>query len=174
MSVKSDTNKKWTSSDKYRDNFDNIFKKEEVLPDQDCWEDVIMSDVYDSLSTVDFDKDPLHIHNSQGTFANYNKDTGKPFDYSGTVLTPQMIDDAVEKMTGWSLKHKERLKCNLEIIEILKDFATRNPELRFGQMLVNLQVIEDTVDFFYEESDVTLNRIKDKYYRFLQADKGVF
>lgn len=132
MSVKSDTNKKWTSSDKYRDNFDNIFKKEEILPDQDCWEDVII--------------DGYGIYDSTAEFAE------------------------------WNLKHKERLKCNLEIIEILKDVATRNPELRFGQMLINLQVVEDNVDFdfFYEESDKTLDKLKDEYYKFLQADKGVF
>ncbi len=33
-SVKADTNAKWTSSDKYRDNWDKIFKKEKKAEEE--------------------------------------------------------------------------------------------------------------------------------------------
>ena len=61
-----------------------------------------------------------------------------------------------------------RLENNLKIIDILKTCANQNPDLRFWQLLVAAKVIEykDSLDLpivkdsFYEESTVTLNRLK--------------
>lgn len=54
---------------------------------------------------------------------------------------------------------------NLEILEILKKVVEANPDLRFGQILVNTEVIQLTnmhvaLDPHSEESQITLNRIK--------------
>jgi hypothetical protein len=62
----------------------------------------------------------------------------------------------------------DRLENNLKIIDILKTCAIQNPDLRFWQLLVasgiieykdntNLPIVKDS---FYEESAVTLNRLK--------------
>ena len=61
-----------------------------------------------------------------------------------------------------------RLENNLKIIDILKTCANQNPDLRFWQLLVAAKIIEykDSLDLpivkdsFYEESTVTLNRMK--------------
>lgn len=61
-----------------------------------------------------------------------------------------------------------RLENNLKIIDILKTCANQNPDLRFWQLLVAAKIIEykDSLDLpivkdsFYEESTVTLNRLK--------------
>lgn len=61
-----------------------------------------------------------------------------------------------------------RLENNLKIIDILKTCANQNPQLRFWQLLVAAKIIEykDSLDLpkvkdsFYEESTVTLNRLK--------------
>ena len=62
----------------------------------------------------------------------------------------------------------DRLESNLKIIDILKTCANQNPDLRFWQLLVASGIIEfmsnaDSFvvkDSFYEESAVTLNRLK--------------
>jgi hypothetical protein len=64
--------------------------------------------------------------------------------------------------------HSDRLENNLKIIDILKTCASQNPDLRFWQLLVASGIIEFTSntdsfvvkDSFYEESAVTLNRLK--------------
>ena len=61
-----------------------------------------------------------------------------------------------------------RLENNLKIIEILKTCANQNPQLRFWQLLVASKIIEYkdglnvpiVKDSFYEESTVTLDRLK--------------
>lgn len=61
-----------------------------------------------------------------------------------------------------------RLENNLKIIDILKTCANQNPQLRFWQLLVASKIIEykDSLnspivkDSFYEESTVTLDRLK--------------
>ena len=61
-----------------------------------------------------------------------------------------------------------RLENNLKIIDILKTCANQNPDLRVWQLLVAAKIIEykDSLDLstvkdsFYEESTVTLNRLK--------------
>ena len=51
-----------------------------------------------------------------------------------------------------------RLEANAEIIKILLEIMDKNPDLRFGQLLSNLEVVLE--DPFYEESEITLNRVK--------------
>lgn len=63
-----------------------------------------------------------------------------------------------------------RQKANIEILQMLGEAVMKYPDLRFGQILVNLGIIEYerntydetliTKDPFYEESVVTLNRMK--------------
>jgi hypothetical protein len=49
-----------------------------------------------------------------------------------------------------------RLEYNLEILELLKDFAEQNPELRFSQIL---SIFFEEIGF-YEEPKDTLEKIK--------------
>lgn len=53
-----------------------------------------------------------------------------------------------------------RLSDNQKILEILKEKVEEYPDLRFIQLLMNLNVI-DHEDRFYEESNITLKRIMD-------------
>jgi len=65
---------------------------------------------------------------------------------------------------------KKRQEANLEILNEIGMAVMKYPDLRFGQILVNLGIIEYerntydetliTKDPFNEESVVTLNRIK--------------
>jgi hypothetical protein len=61
------------------------------------------------------------------------------------------FNEALQKRNSKS----ERLEYNLEILELLKDFAEQNPELRFSQIM---SIVGD-LDF-YEESKDTLEKIK--------------
>lgn len=63
-----------------------------------------------------------------------------------------------------------RQKSNVVILQMLGEAVMKYPDLRFGQILVNLGIIEYerntydetliTKDPFYEESVITLNRIR--------------
>ena len=65
-----------------------------------------------------------------------------------------------------------RYTANVAILKDIQKMVVSHPELRFGQILVNLGIIEyehdyindvrTTKDPFYEESVTTLNRMKDK------------
>lgn len=65
---------------------------------------------------------------------------------------------------------KKRQEANLEILNEIGVAIMNFPDLRFGQILANLNIIEydydvDKVtpkDIFYEEPVITLNRIKNK------------
>lgn len=67
---------------------------------------------------------------------------------------------------------KKRQEANLEILNEIGVAIMNFPDLRFGQILVNLGIIEYerntydetliTKDPFYEEPVITLNRIKNK------------
>ena len=65
---------------------------------------------------------------------------------------------------------ERRQDANLDILTIIEEAVMKYPDLRFGQILVNLGIIEyercgdipTTKDPFNEESVVTLNRIKKK------------
>jgi hypothetical protein len=62
-----------------------------------------------------------------------------------------------------------RQKANLAILEKIKETINSHPELRFGQLLVTLGIIEynyDKIcdvfvpkDIFHEESVITLNKL---------------
>ena len=54
-----------------------------------------------------------------------------------------------------------RLEANIKILNITKQLAYMFPDMRFIQLLTTVDVILST-DQFYEESEVTLNRIKEK------------
>lgn len=61
-----------------------------------------------------------------------------------------------------------RQEANKEILKILEDYVNKYPDWRFGQILVNSKILgvsylsSGTVcaDPFYEESEITLNRVK--------------
>lgn len=54
-----------------------------------------------------------------------------------------------------------RLEANIKILNITKQLAYMFPDMRLIQLLTTVDVILST-DQFYEESEVTLNRIKEK------------
>lgn len=54
-----------------------------------------------------------------------------------------------------------RLESNIKILNITKQLAYMFPDMRFIQLLTTVDAILGT-DQFYEESEVTLNRIKKK------------
>ena len=54
-----------------------------------------------------------------------------------------------------------RLEANIKILNITKQLVYMFPDMRFIQLLTTVDVILGT-DQFYEESEVTLNRIKEK------------
>lgn len=54
-----------------------------------------------------------------------------------------------------------RLEANIKILDITKQFALMFPDMRFMQLLMVIDAVIDT-DQFNEESEVTLNRIKEK------------
>lgn len=64
-----------------------------------------------------------------------------------------------------------RIEANLKILDILKKIVYENMDLRFGQILFNYgafkHVSDDDgihiIDPFYEESEVTLNRLTKNY-----------
>lgn len=66
---------------------------------------------------------------------------------------------------------EKRQNANVEILQMIGDAVMKYPDLRFGQILVNLGIIEYerntydetliTKDPFNEESVVTLNRMKE-------------
>ena len=65
---------------------------------------------------------------------------------------------------------KKRQEANLEILNEIGVAIMNFPDLRFGQILANLDIIEydydvhkvTPKDIFYEEPVITLNRIKNK------------
>lgn len=54
-----------------------------------------------------------------------------------------------------------RLESNIKILNITKQLAYMFPDMRFIQLLTTVDAILGT-DQFYEESEVTLKRIKEK------------
>ena len=54
-----------------------------------------------------------------------------------------------------------RLEANIKILNITKQLAYMFPDMRFIQLLMVVDAVIDT-DQFNEESEVTLNRIKEK------------
>lgn len=56
---------------------------------------------------------------------------------------------------------EQRLEANIKILKIVKQLAYEFPDMRFIQLLTVVDAILGT-DQFYEESEVTLKRIKEK------------
>ena len=54
-----------------------------------------------------------------------------------------------------------RLESNIKILNIVEQLVHEFPDMRFIQLLMVIDAIIDT-DQFNEESEVTLNRIKEK------------
>ena len=54
-----------------------------------------------------------------------------------------------------------RLESNIKILDIVKQLVHEFPDMRFIQLLMVIDAVIDT-DQFNEESEVTLNRIKEK------------
>ena len=66
----------------------------------------------------------------------------------------------VETKNGYEvnlMRIKQRQTANLEILKILNTIVSQFPDLRFTQILTNLNLDKD---LFYEESVDTLERIK--------------
>ena len=53
-----------------------------------------------------------------------------------------------------------RLESNVKILDIIKQLAYMFPDMRFNQLLINTQVILEDEDQFYEESEKTLDRLR--------------
>ena len=53
-----------------------------------------------------------------------------------------------------------RLESNIKILDILKQLACMFPDMRFNQLLINIQVVLEGKDQFYEESEKTLDRLR--------------
>ena len=76
----------------------------------------------------------------------------------------KIMEDKIKEMIS------KRQSANLEILNKIEEIILNYPDLRFGQILVNLHIIEyerntyDEIcipkDPFNEESIITLNRIK--------------
>ena len=72
----------------------------------------------------------------------------------------------------------ERQKYNKLILETLSKLIDKYPDLRFGQILVNAEIITYKNDYdemvprdpYYEEPEVTLERMKNNKFAF----KGLF
>ena len=72
----------------------------------------------------------------------------------------------------------ERQKYNKLILEILSKLVEKYPDLRFGQILANAEIITYKNDYdemvprdpYYEEPEVTLERMKNNKFAF----KGLF
>ncbi len=68
----------------------------------------------------------------------------------------------------------ERQKFNRKIISKLTELVEKYPDLRFGQLLVNTDIIIYRNDYdemvvedpFYEESELTWKRMKDNKFAF--------
>ena len=54
-----------------------------------------------------------------------------------------------------------RLEANIKILNIVEQLVHEFPDMRFIQLLMVVDTVIDT-DQFNEESEVTLNRIKEK------------
>ena len=75
----------------------------------------------------------------------------------------------VDKDIILSNMSKTRQECNLEIINRLGDYILSHPDIRFGQALVNLNILNIVYDSlgenpivsdpYYEESVQTLRRM---------------
>ena len=66
-----------------------------------------------------------------------------------------------------------RFESNIKILDIVKQLACMFPDMRFNQLLINTQVILEGKDQFYEESEKTLDRLRN-YINTRKSDYKVF
>ena len=72
-------------------------------------------------------------------------------------LDKEWVEEMLKKY--WHpTKKMNRQKCNLEILEELKKFLEKHPDMRFIQALWALNIV-DKEDRFYEEPEITLKKI---------------
>jgi len=53
-----------------------------------------------------------------------------------------------------------RLNANRRILRLLGAYVNKNPTQRFGQVLVNLNILEEGTNMFFVESDDTLKSLE--------------
>jgi hypothetical protein len=56
---------------------------------------------------------------------------------------------------------KNRQIYNREIVKKISEMVEKYPDLRFTQILLNMEILDKKRDLFYEESLTTLMRVKD-------------
>lgn len=54
-----------------------------------------------------------------------------------------------------------RVKANFKIMEKIKEEMAKHPDLRFLQLLINMNIIDDSAKLFNEEPEITLKKISD-------------
>lgn len=59
------------------------------------------------------------------------------------------------------MKQSERQAANRELVKLIEKTVESYPKLRFNQLLIDMSVYESWTDPFYEESEVTLQRVKE-------------
>lgn len=55
---------------------------------------------------------------------------------------------------------KNRQDYNQQIVNLLSWYVEKYPDIRFGQLLVDIECVPDSQSIFYEESKNTLERIQ--------------
>lgn len=53
-----------------------------------------------------------------------------------------------------------RLEANRELLKLISEYIKKNPDIRFGQALVNVGLIERPNDIFYIESEEHLKKVQ--------------
>jgi len=77
----------------------------------------------------------------------------------GRAIDEKEIEKILKK--HWHpAKHSDRSKYNLEILEEVKKFLEKQPDIRFIQALWALNIV-DKEDRFYEEPEITLAKVKE-------------
>lgn len=75
------------------------------------------------------------------------------------------MDNYLDAINKYKESIKSRKENNKKLLKILEDYLDRNPEIRFNQALINMSIVSQGTDQFFEEPDETLNRVlrKKKY-----------
>lgn len=60
---------------------------------------------------------------------------------------------------------KDRKRSNLILLKLLKLYCLENPDIRFGQALCNLNIVEKNVDPYFLESSNTLHEAGEQFRR---------
>lgn len=75
------------------------------------------------------------------------------------------MDNYLDAINKYKESIKSRKEDNKKLLKILEDYLHRNPEIRFNQALINMSIVSQGTDQFFEEPVETLNRVlrKKKY-----------